>query len=77
MAVFGIAVWRFFNPNVRAFLDGSFREGAKLILINAAVLICLLVVSEGMARLLLSDFDPARRTTTSSATRSGCSFSPI
>jgi hypothetical protein len=61
-AVFGIAVRRFFNPNVRAFLDGSFREGAKLILINAAVLICLLVVSEGMARLLLSDFDPARRT---------------
>jgi hypothetical protein len=60
--VLAIAVYRLWGPDTRALLDGSFRDAAKLILVNAVLLLGLLVVSEGMTRLFFSDFDPARRT---------------
>ena len=43
----GTAIFRLRGPDVRAILDGSFREGGKVILVNIGVLMCALIVPEG------------------------------
>ena len=43
----GTAIFRLRGPDVRPILDGSFREGGKVILVNIGVLMCALIVSEG------------------------------
>lgn len=60
----GVAYAQLRREDFRNALEVPFRRGAAVMLINLAVLACLLVVSEGLARLLLSDHDPERKTDT-------------
>jgi hypothetical protein len=72
-----VAIWRLWRPDVRGVLGGSFRDGAKVILVNVAIVVGILLVSEGFARLLLSKFDPAQRTLTQYGTPFWLQFQPF
>lgn len=77
LAMLGVAIVHLWRPDVRGVLDGSFREGAKVIVVNFAMLIAILLVSEVFARLFLSRIDPAQATLSQYGTPFWLQFQPF